>query len=117
MTKIPNKLYFRIGEVAEIAQVEPFVLRYWQRQFKQLKPHKNNKGQRRYSRSDVEMVLHIARLRYKEKYTIEGIKKLLQEEETRRSISQRVASHHDKLHHLCIQLRKEAEEMLNILKK
>lgn len=70
--QIPDKLFFKIGEVAEIAGVEQHVLRYWEDEFENLKPNKNRSGQRLYQRKDVEMVLEIQRLLYQEKFTIAG---------------------------------------------
>lgn len=72
---IPDKLFFKIGEVADIAGIEPHVLRYWESEFPQLRPVKNRSGQRTYQRKDVETVLEIKRLLYTEKFTIAGARK------------------------------------------
>ncbi|MBI5969861.1 MAG: MerR family transcriptional regulator [Deltaproteobacteria bacterium] len=72
---IPDKLYFKIGEAANITKVKPHVLRYWESEFKIVNPKKSRSRQRVYSRRDVELVLEIKRLLYKEKYTLEGAKK------------------------------------------
>ena len=77
--KIPDKLFFKIGEVAEMAGVEQHVLRYWEDEFESLQPNKNRSGQRLYEKKDVELVLEIQRLLYMEKYTIAGAKKKLKE--------------------------------------
>jgi DNA-binding transcriptional MerR regulator len=69
-----DKLFYKIGEVSNIAEVEPHVLRYWESEFSFLKPRKNKTGQRVYSRKDVEQVLKIRDLLYKEKYTISGVR-------------------------------------------
>lgn len=74
---IPDKLFFKIGEVAVIADVEQHVLRYWEDEFNVLKPGKNRAGQRLYQKKDVEQVLEIKRLLYGEKYTIAGAKNKL----------------------------------------
>ena len=74
---IPDKLFFKIGEVADITGTKPHVLRYWESEFKVLKPVKNTSGQRVYRRKDVEQVLEIKRLLYEEGYTIAGAKKKL----------------------------------------
>jgi DNA-binding transcriptional MerR regulator len=74
---IPDKLYFRIGEVCDIAGVEPHVLRYWEQEFPQLTPQKNSAGQRVYRRKDVEIALRIKALREEEGFTIAGAKKRL----------------------------------------
>lgn len=75
--RIPDKQYFRIGEVAEIAQVEPHVLRFWETEFDSLEPEKTRSNQRRYGRRDVELVLRIRDLLYEEGYTISGARKRL----------------------------------------
>ncbi|RZA06719.1 MAG: MerR family transcriptional regulator [Proteobacteria bacterium] len=72
---IPDRMYFRIGDVAEIAGVQPYVLRFWEKEFEFLTPIKNAAGQRLYRKSDVESVLLIKRLLYTERYSIEGAKK------------------------------------------
>ena len=78
-SKIPDKLFFKIGEVAELAGVEQHVLRYWEDEFETLQPNKNRSGQRSYEKKDVELVLKIQHLLYVEKYTIAGAKKKLKE--------------------------------------
>ena len=77
--KIPDKLFFKIGEVGELAGVEQHVLRYWEDEFELLKPNKNRSGQRLYEKNDVELVFEIKHLLYFEKYTIAGAKKKLKE--------------------------------------
>ncbi|MFQ5559456.1 MAG: MerR family transcriptional regulator [Nitrospinota bacterium] len=74
---IPDKLFFKIGDVARIAAVEPYVLRYWESEFKGLNPSKNQKGQRVYRRKDVVTVLEIKALLYKDRYSIEGAKNIM----------------------------------------
>ena len=74
---IPEKLYFKIGEVCEIAGVQAHVLRYWETEFPMLQPQKNRAGQRTYRRRDVEMALRIKELLYDEQYTIAGAKRKL----------------------------------------
>jgi DNA-binding transcriptional MerR regulator len=78
--RIPEKLFFRIGEVCDLIKVQPHVLRYWETEFPMLAPEKNRAGQRVYRRRDVEMVMRIRALLYEEKFTIAGAKKKLQEE-------------------------------------
>jgi DNA-binding transcriptional MerR regulator len=75
--KIPDKLFFKIGEVAAIADTKPHVLRYWETEFGILRPVKNASGQRVYRRRDVEVVLEIKRLLHQERFTIAGAKKRL----------------------------------------
>jgi len=76
---IPDRMYFRIGDVAEIAGVQPYVLRFWEKEFDFLAPIKNSAGQRLYRKGDVESVLLIKRLLYLERYSIEGAKKRIKE--------------------------------------
>ena len=75
-TEIPDKLYFRIGDVARICEVPAYVLRFWESEFTQLKPNKSGTGQRLYRRRDVEMALRIKRLLYDEGYTIPGARQV-----------------------------------------
>jgi DNA-binding transcriptional MerR regulator len=74
---IPDRLFFRIGDVGEIAGVETYVLRFWESEFPMLAPKKTSNGQRQYRRKDVETVLEIKRLLYAEGYTIAGARKVL----------------------------------------
>ncbi len=78
-TEIPDKQYFKIGEVAEIAGVEPYVLRYWETEFKAIRPEKTRSNQRLYRRRDVETVLQIKKLLYDEGFRIDGAKRRLRE--------------------------------------
>ncbi len=75
---LPPKLYFRIGEVSSLVGVEPHVLRYWEREFRSIRPTKSAKGQRVYSRRDVENLMRVRELLYAEGFTIAGAKKKLQ---------------------------------------
>lgn len=75
---IPEKLFFRIGEVAQLVGVEPYVLRYWESEFPGLSPRKSSSGQRMFRRKDVELLLNIKHLLYDRKFTIEGARKALQ---------------------------------------
>ena len=77
---IPEKLYFRIGEVARLCRLPAYVLRFWETEFPQLKPVKSNTGQRMYRRRDVENVVRIKQLLYEEGYTIAGARQHLREE-------------------------------------
>ena len=75
---IPNKLYFPIREVAQITGVEPYVLRFWEREFPALRPVKGDSGHRRYRRKDIEAVLEIKQLLYEQGFTIAGARTQLQ---------------------------------------
>ncbi|MCA1591210.1 MAG: MerR family transcriptional regulator [Acidobacteria bacterium] len=77
---IPEKLFFKIGEVCEITGVQAHVLRYWESEFPMLAPQKNRAGQRTYRKRDVEMVLRVKELLYEDQYTIAGAKKKLTSE-------------------------------------
>ena len=77
---IPEKLFFKIGEVCELAGVQAHVLRYWESEFPMLAPQKNRAGQRVYRKRDVEMALRIKELLYEDQYTIAGAKKRLANE-------------------------------------
>ncbi|PYT00949.1 MAG: hypothetical protein DMF63_04595 [Acidobacteria bacterium] len=77
---IPEKIYFKIGEVCELVGVQAHVLRYWETEFPMLSPQKNRSGQRSYRRRDVEIALRIKQLLYEEMFTIAGAKKKLQGE-------------------------------------
>jgi len=76
---IPEKLFYKIGEVGRLTGVEPYVLRYWESEFPFLRPRKSSSGQRLYIKKDIESILEIKRLLYKERYTIEGVKKRFSE--------------------------------------
>lgn len=82
MAEIPDKLYFKIGEVSDLTKVKPHVLRYWESEFRIISPKKSLTKQRVYTRSDVELILEIKRLLHKEKYTLEGAKKRIRKLQT-----------------------------------
>ena len=79
LAKIPDKTYFRIGEVAKLVSVEPYVLRFWETEFKTMVPPKSRSKQRMYRRKDIDVVLLIKRLLYEERFTIEGARRRLAE--------------------------------------
>jgi DNA-binding transcriptional MerR regulator len=76
---IPDKPYFKIGEAARLCAVKPYVLRYWETEFKSLRPQKTRSQQRLYRRRDVELLLKIRHLLYDKRYTIEGARTRLRE--------------------------------------
>ena len=115
--EIPDKLYFRIGEVAELLGVEPYVLRYWESEFPPLSPKKSGAGHRLYRRRDVELLLRIKELLYTKRFTIEGARQWLQNEGRPRKSrppnrSQRELFADDPMP----QIRRELAEILEILK-
>jgi len=77
--EIPDRLYFRIGDVAEIIGVKPYVLRYWETEFAVVSPQKSTTGQRVYRRVDVENLLLIKHLLYEQRFSIEGARRRLRE--------------------------------------
>jgi len=91
---IPDRLYFKIGDVAKICELETYVLRFWESQFPQLKPNKSGTGQRLYRRRDVELVLEIKRLVHGEGYTIPGARQALEQTHSRRDPRLKVAASH-----------------------
>jgi len=116
--EIPDKLYFKIGEVSELLGVEPYVLRYWESEFPVLSPKKSGTGHRLYRRKDVELLLRIKHLLYEKRFTIEGARQTLQAE-AKAPKPQRVPKRtqeelfgDDPLP----QIRKELEEILLLLK-
>jgi len=78
MVEIPQKRYFKIGEVSQLTGVEAYVIRYWESEFSQLTPTRAGSSQRLYTRQDVELLLTIRRLLYEEKYTIAGARRKLE---------------------------------------
>jgi DNA-binding transcriptional MerR regulator len=84
--EVPDKLYFKIGEVASISNVKQHVLRYWESEFPSIRPQKSKSNQRLYRRRDVEAILAIKHLLYDRKFTIEGAKKHLKSEGVGKSL-------------------------------
>jgi DNA-binding transcriptional MerR regulator len=105
---IPDKLFFKIGEVCEIAGIEPYVLRFWETEFPVLAPEKSTSGHRVYKRKDVELVLKVKELLYDRGFTIPGARKQL----SRNRASQ--ASERDKM---LIHVRKELSDILTLLRR
>ncbi len=83
---IPDKTYYKIGEVASLADIKTSVLRYWETEFPFLIPEKSSSGQRLYTKKDIELVLQIKQLLYHEKYTIEGVRKNFASKKTKKDI-------------------------------
>lgn len=119
---VPNKLYFRIGEVARLAGIKPYVLRFWETEFSGLGPKKSGAGHRLYRRKDVELVLEIKRLLYEKCYTIEGARKHLEGQP--RSLAPKAAPKQHVQGELFVgnsalyqEIRRELGQILDILKK
>ncbi len=79
--ELPDKLYFKIGEVGEIAELPTYVLRFWETEFARIKPKRTSSGQRLYSKNDVELILRIKHLLHDKKYTIQGTREYLKSKE------------------------------------
>lgn len=75
---IPDKMYFKIGEVSDITGLEAHVLRFWESEFKNIKPRRTSTGQRMYRKNDIELLLYIKHLLHNEKFTIQGARKYLE---------------------------------------
>jgi DNA-binding transcriptional MerR regulator len=123
---IPNKLFFKIGEVCEITDTQPYVLRYWESEFPALAPAKNSSGQRIYRRKDIETVLRIKQLLYDEGFTIAGAKKRLEQEMSGRGPTpQSMASQsdppppeeNDRTRTVLFEVRDQLREILTLLDK
>lgn len=106
--EIPDKLFFRIGEVSRIAGVPASVLRFWEGEFPRINPRRTDSGQRVYRRKDVELILHVKRLLYDEKFTIKG---------ARQHLKNRSGTPVPKMHpDLIDDIKAELEEIRNLLK-
>ncbi len=108
---IPQKLYYRIGEVAEIVGVKPHVLRYWESEFSFLSPQKTEGNHRLYTHKDLQKVLTIKKLLYEDRYTISGAKKRFWEEWRRVQNRRRPGGRRE----LLARLRAEVEDLLRLL--
>jgi DNA-binding transcriptional MerR regulator len=118
--EIPNKLYFRIGEVAKLAGIKPYVLRFWESEFGGLGPKKSGTGHRLYRRKDVELVLEIKRLLYEKRFTIEGARKVLEAKPkrdlaTKTPMARKQGELFSGTAALCQELRRELKDILALL--
>jgi DNA-binding transcriptional MerR regulator len=119
--ELPNKLYFKIGEVASIVGVKPYVLRYWETEFSCIRPTKTNTKHRMYRRKDVQQLLHIKRLLYDERFTIEGARRHLKSankkpaEGPAANRAAPAAPGHREYRRLLLQLRRELESLSRLL--
>jgi len=114
--KVPEKQHFKIGEVCEMMQVEPYVLRYWETEFEDLKPQKNPMGQRVYRPRDIEIVFLIKKLLYEEGYTIEGARKQLKREISKLESGGVSLTQEETIEHLR-KIRWELKEILTLLNR
>ena len=106
---IPGKRYFTIGEVAELCDVKPHVLRYWEQEFEQLKPVKRRGNRRYYQRGDVMMIRQIRSLLYEQGYTIGGARQMLEGDEAKDDVN--------RSQQIIRQVRMELEHVLQVLKR
>ena len=97
---IPDRVFYRIKEVCDLTGLKPHVLRYWEQEFKDIKPQKSSRGQRLYKRKDLETIFTIKKLLYENRFTIDGAKKYM-------------SSHK----HLLDQIREDLLEVVRILQK
>lgn len=115
--EIPDKLYFKIGEVSEILGVEAYVLRYWETEFPQLAPKKSGTGHRLYRRKDVELLLRIKHLLYEKRFTIEGARQALQSgTRVPRARAQKLAQQELFVSDPLQEIRRQLGEILDLLK-
>jgi DNA-binding transcriptional MerR regulator len=85
--EIPDKLYFRIGEVSKITGLPTHVLRFWESEFSRIRPKRTASGQRLYTRRDIELILHIKNLLYEKKFTIQGARQHLTAQPDKKGVS------------------------------
>ena len=113
---IPDKLYFKIGEVSKITGVEPYILRYWESEFKLVKPYRTKSNQRLYRKKDLEAILKIKKMLYDQKFTIAGAKKRLKQnsvQETQLHLNFSQKKYIDSL----LEIKDEIKEIYDILEK
>ena len=105
--KLPDKFYFKVGEVSELADVPAYVLRFWETEFKRIKPKRTPSGQRLYRKKDVELILKIKDLLYKKKFTIQGARQHLKSKSAGQPVTPSQA--------VMDEVRNELKEILQIL--
>ena len=117
-----KKLYYSIGEVSKMTELKAYVLRYWETEFKQLKPPKNRAGNRTYRQSDIDLILYIKNLLYTKKFTIEGARHQLENEKNIKkedvavpveSVQQAAPARKETL----LKIKQELETLLEILRR
>jgi len=114
-SRLPEKIYFKIGEVSEIVAVEPYVLRYWETEFELLKPSKAPSKHRLYKKRDVELLLEIKRLLYTEGFTIEGARKKLREAKKEEKNQLKLPLSEQKYKSALVKLKKELETLRRLV--
>lgn len=114
-SRLPDKIYFKIGEVSDILGVEPYVLRYWETEFDLLKPSKAPSRHRLYKKKDVELLLEIKRLLYSEGFTIEGARKRLKENKKDDKHQLKLPLAEQKYRNALMKMRKELQSLRKLL--
>lgn len=114
---IPEKLYFKIGEVSDITGIEPYVLRYWESEFKIVSPSRTKSKQRLYRKKDLELILEIKKLLYDEKFTIAGAKKRLQKTKGLKEQQMRLELPEKRYREALIRVKKELEDLHGLLSR
>jgi DNA-binding transcriptional MerR regulator len=116
-SSIPEKLYYKIGEVSGITGIEPYVLRYWESEFKIVSPSRTSSKQRLYRKKDVELILEIKKLLYEEKFTIAGAKKKLQKTRGLKEQQMKLELPEKKYREALIRVKKDLEELHGLLSR
>jgi DNA-binding transcriptional MerR regulator len=114
---IPEKLYYKIGEVSEITGIEPYVLRYWESEFRIVSPSRTHSKQRLYRKRDLELILEIKKLLYEEKFTIAGAKKKLQRIKGAKEQQMKLELPEKKFREALIRVKKELEDLRGLLSR
>lgn len=113
--RLPEKIYFKIGEVSQIVGVEPYVLRYWETEFDLLKPSKAPSNHRLYKKRDVELLLEIKRLLYTEGFTIEGARRKLKQAKKEEKDQLKLPLTEQKFKNALVKLKKELETLRRLV--
>lgn len=113
--RLPDKIYFKIGEVSEIVGVEPYVLRYWETEFELLKPSKAPSKHRLYKKRDIELLLDIKRLLYTEGFTIEGARKKLRESKKEEKKQLKLPLADQKYKNALVKIKKDLKSLRKLL--
>tara|TARA_B000000557_G_C20710679_1_gene415761 strand:- start:70 stop:432 length:363 start_codon:yes stop_codon:yes gene_type:complete len=110
-----KKLYYSIGEVSELTGLKAYVLRYWETEFSQLKPPKNRAGNRTYRQKDINVILKIKDLLYKNKFTIDGARSVLSGKSSVQGNAKKAESSDEKLNIIYSKIKNELEAILKII--
>ena len=114
-SSLPDKIYFKIGEVSEIVGVEPYVLRYWETEFEVLKPSKAPSRHRLYKKRDVQLLLDIKRLLYTEGFTIEGARKKLKESKKEEKDQLKLPLSEQRYRNALVKIKRELQSLRKLL--